>query len=112
MKENSNFKTRKFKARHPWHKGKARKERRTTVKRHTHSTIAGLEDLTAVILDVTFTLRRLEVFLNTISGDLRSTQDRVETALDTVNLIRIGPNAYPTNSKPIKVKPNGSKTKD
>jgi hypothetical protein len=109
MTTNSNIKTRKFKALHPCRKARIRQEGRSTIKRHTHNTVAGLEDLTAVILDVTFTLRRLETFLNAIQGDLQKTKDRVDTALDTVNLIRIGPHAYPTNAKPKRIKANGSK---
>lgn len=95
MTINSNFKMRKFKAQYPRLKKPVAKKYARQDKRHTHNTIAGLEDLTAIILDISFTLRRLDTFINTIQSEVYAMQSRTDTALDTVNLTRLGPYAYP-----------------
>jgi hypothetical protein len=98
MAQNFKFKTRKFKAQHPCRKARInRASQGTPTKRHTHNTIAGLEDLTAVLLDVSFALKRLDNFILAIHMEIENAKSRVDTALDTVNVIRISPHAYPVD---------------
>jgi hypothetical protein len=108
MEPNSNFKSRKFKAQYPCRKARINRASQGSPKRHTHNTIAGLEDLTAVLLDVSFALKRLDRFIQAVHTELEHAKDRTDVALDTVNVIRISPHAYPIN-KPKRIKVNGAK---
>ena len=66
-------------------------------KRHTHSTIAGIEDLTAVLVDLTFRVNRLIAFSKTISNELEETTTRLETAMQIIRTMRKSPYSYPTD---------------
>lgn len=57
-------------------------------KRFTHSTIAGLEDLTAVLIDLHLALQRLDVFIQAVQGEIESIRDRTDVATDITNIIR------------------------
>jgi hypothetical protein len=70
------------------------------VKRHTHSTIAGLEDLTAIVLDIVFALRRCETFLQATENEIQTIKERADVAINAINIVRISPHAYPVNERP------------
>ena len=63
-------------------------ERRELPKRHTYATTAGLEDLTAVLLDIK--LRRAAENTRRQAEDIR-----LDQALDIARLVRQGPKEYP-----------------
>lgn len=74
---------------------KRKKGKPATTKRHTQSTIVGMDNLTAILLDLHFLLRRLDVFADAIQTEVRTAQERIDLAMDTANIIRVGPYAYP-----------------
>lgn len=77
-------------------------------KRHTHSTIAGMEDLTAVLVDLHFAIERLKTFVKAIETEVAALEERIDVATDVANIIRSGPEAYPTDGdirkRQIKIK--------
>jgi len=75
--------------------------REEPVKRHTHSTIAGIEDLTAVLVDISFTAKRLQIFAQALQDEIDQVVIRADNALDITNIVRISPTSYPTNDKCI-----------
>lgn len=83
---------------------KRKKGKQANQKRHTQSTIAGIEDLTAILVDLHFLLKRIETFITASNSEIAKVQDRLDTALDTANVLRVGPYAYPKNGRSNKRK--------
>lgn len=70
---------------------------RQRIKRHTYSTIAGIEDLTAVLIDLTFRIERIIAFSKTIAKEASEVEGRLNTAKTIARIIRASPHSYPVD---------------
>jgi hypothetical protein len=68
---------------------------RASNKRHTYNTIVGIEDLTAVVVDLLFRVNRMIAFSKTISKELDETEARINDAMEILRVVRTGPHNYP-----------------
>ncbi len=71
--------------------------KRPQARRHTYSTIAGIEDLTAVLVDLTFRIERVIAFSKTITKEANEFEERLDTAMTIARTIRVSPHNYPVD---------------
>lgn len=79
-----------------YHKKKQSHERDTKLNRHTHSTIAGLEDLNAVINSIAFSTKRITLYMQELTKELEKLTNYYPKALGILHEIRKSPYTYKT----------------
>jgi len=79
-----------------YHKKKQSPERDKKLIRHTHSTIAGLEDLNAVINAIAFSTKRITLYMQEMTKELEKLTDYYSKALGILYEIRKSPYSYKT----------------
>ncbi|KPL72277.1 hypothetical protein ADN00_15800 [Ornatilinea apprima] len=85
-------------------------------KNHTHSTIAGLEELTAFLLSLKWATQIFDGHLRTMQDELEVMKKKIDQALEIVNTVRKGPYAYsddevnsaPKNQPKFRIRPGGN----
>jgi len=72
--------------------------------RHTHSTIAGVEDTVAVLIDMLYSIKRLLTYYDAFGQDLNKINERAEKAMHQLYVLRKGPFAYPLEDDIVVIK--------
>jgi len=80
-------------------RGKRKQYKRSSLRRHTYSTIAGIEDLTAVLVDLSFRVERIIAFSKTITKEVDEITERLDMAKEIAQAIRVSPHNYPIEGK-------------
>lgn len=62
--------------------------------RHTHSTINGIEELTAYMISLIWTVDVLEGHLSTMANEIAAVKVKMNKAVSIANVVRKGPYSY------------------
>jgi hypothetical protein len=92
-------------------KRKQNPERDKKIIRHTHSTIAGLEDLNAVLNSIAFSSNRITLYMQEMDKELERLTNYYQNALGIIYTVRKSPHSYTNAEFLIKTKIK-RKTKD
>lgn len=72
--------------------------------RNTHNMALGIEDLTAVEVEIMFMARRLNTLLEGLNREIDGINQAIDKAMHITHILRRGPYAYPVDDDLVAIK--------